>query len=180
MISCNLAVLLAERGLKISTVAKDTGISRTTLTSLANNNSQGLQFETLDKLLIYLDAQPNQFFIFQPFSIRCTMEKPYVAVEITRDLQVHRVLMRYSIKEKEDEIYGYAIPARLLFWADEKGEETFEKPEVSDVDWFKEYYRSLPRNFRDVIVNSVKEVVLQSDEAKALGISDFRFKFFQM
>ena len=46
MIACNLSVLLAERNLKISQVSKATGISRTTLTSLALNNAKGIQFDT--------------------------------------------------------------------------------------------------------------------------------------
>lgn len=52
MIKCNLAVLLAERGLKLTTVSNDTGISRTTLTALANNKNSGIQFDTLNTLCI--------------------------------------------------------------------------------------------------------------------------------
>ncbi|WWU64684.1 helix-turn-helix transcriptional regulator [Clostridium baratii] len=70
MIRCNLAVLLAERNLKITTVSKDTGISRTTLTSLSNNYSQGIQFETINTLCDYLKITPNQLINYIPIDIR--------------------------------------------------------------------------------------------------------------
>jgi len=69
MLKCNLAVLLAERNLKITKVSSDTGISRTTLTSLANNYSQGIQFETLNALCSYLRISPADFFCYVPFEV---------------------------------------------------------------------------------------------------------------
>lgn len=47
---CNLLVLLAERRKKISQLSKETGISRTTLTSLCYDKAKGVTFEVLDKL----------------------------------------------------------------------------------------------------------------------------------
>lgn len=40
MIKCNLNILLAERGLRISKVSNDTKITRPTLTALVNNNEK--------------------------------------------------------------------------------------------------------------------------------------------
>lgn len=62
MIKCNLAVLLAERNLKISELSKRTGISRTTLTALAQNQSKGIQFDTFDTICTYLKVSPNDLF----------------------------------------------------------------------------------------------------------------------
>lgn len=59
MIKCNLAILMAERGLKITDVSKGTGISRTTLTALYHNTGSGIQFETLDKLCEFLRVSPG-------------------------------------------------------------------------------------------------------------------------
>ena len=70
MIRCNLAVLLAERNLKITKVASDTGVSRTTLTSLANNYSQGIQFDTLNTLCMYLKTTPEMFIAYIPVDIK--------------------------------------------------------------------------------------------------------------
>lgn len=70
MIKCNLPVLLAERGLKITKVSADTGISRTTLTSLNNNYSQGIQFDTLNKLCNYFKILPGDLFLYVPYDIK--------------------------------------------------------------------------------------------------------------
>ena len=75
MLKCNLAVLLAERKLKISKVSKDTGISRTTLTSLANNYSQGIQLDTLNTLCSYLRITPAEFFCYAPFNFKVELEQ---------------------------------------------------------------------------------------------------------
>ena len=68
MIKVNLAVLLAERNIKISELAKHTGISRTTLTSLYYNQSKGIQFDTLDVLCTYLKVKLDQLLLYENFS----------------------------------------------------------------------------------------------------------------
>lgn len=60
-----LAVLMAERGLKIADLYRDTGISKTTLMQIANNTGKGIQYETLEKLLDYFDISPNDFFGYE-------------------------------------------------------------------------------------------------------------------
>lgn len=66
MIDSNLAVLLAERNMKITKVAKDTGISRTTLTALCYDHTAGIKYETLNALCQYLDITPAEFFNYTP------------------------------------------------------------------------------------------------------------------
>lgn len=63
---CNLAVLLAERQIKITKVAKETGISRTTLTALSTGRPKGVQFETINTLCRYLGVTPADFFEYAP------------------------------------------------------------------------------------------------------------------
>ena len=86
MIRCNLAVLLAERQLRISRIAKDTGISRTTLTMLYGNASQGIQFETLDTLCRYLKVEPKDILLYCPINIEVSnmnFSKNQESVEVT-------------------------------------------------------------------------------------------------
>ena len=71
MLRCNLAILLSERNLKITKVAKDTGISRTTLTSLSSNSSKGIQLDTMNTLCHYLSITPDKLFSFIPLDIDC-------------------------------------------------------------------------------------------------------------
>lgn len=70
MIESNLAVLLAERNLKISKVSADTGISRTTLTALCNDYTGGIKFETLDVLCKYLNTDPSDFFNYTAYDYK--------------------------------------------------------------------------------------------------------------
>ncbi len=67
MIESNLAVLLAERNLRITKVSRDTGISRTTLTALCNDYTGGIKFEVLDSLCKYLDIEPKDFFNYSAY-----------------------------------------------------------------------------------------------------------------
>lgn len=53
MIRCHFARLLGERKLKISDVARDTGINRGTLTRLYYETAERIELEVLDKLCDY-------------------------------------------------------------------------------------------------------------------------------
>lgn len=67
MILSRLKVLLAERDLKVSQVANDTGLSRTTLTALSNNTLKGIRLDTINTLCQYLDISTDDFFDYLPF-----------------------------------------------------------------------------------------------------------------
>jgi putative transcriptional regulator len=54
MIRCHFARLLGERKLKISDVARDTGIDRGTLTRLYHETSERVDLAVLDQLCEYL------------------------------------------------------------------------------------------------------------------------------
>jgi putative transcriptional regulator len=56
MIRCHLSRLLGERKLKISDVARDTGINRGTLTRLYHETAERVDFEVLDQLCEYLQV----------------------------------------------------------------------------------------------------------------------------
>jgi putative transcriptional regulator len=53
MIRCHFARLLGERKLKISDVARDTGINRGTLTRLYYETAERIELEVLDQLCSY-------------------------------------------------------------------------------------------------------------------------------
>lgn len=69
MIRNNLASLLAERSLKITKVAIDTGLSRNTVTSTVQNDGKMIQLETVNTLCRYLQITPGDFFSFLPYDI---------------------------------------------------------------------------------------------------------------
>ena len=53
MIRCNFARLLGERKLKISDVARDTGINRGTLTRLYYETAERIELDVIDLLCEY-------------------------------------------------------------------------------------------------------------------------------
>lgn len=65
MIVNKFSVVLAERLLKISTVAKATGISRTTLTDLYYRRTKAVTLEVLDKLCTYLHCNVDDILEFK-------------------------------------------------------------------------------------------------------------------
>ncbi|MGE8000863.1 helix-turn-helix domain-containing protein [Lysinibacillus sp. NPDC093190] len=69
MIRNRLAALMGERGLKITRVAKDTGISRNTITSIAQNDSEMIRMETINTLCKYLGVTPCEFYEYEPIDI---------------------------------------------------------------------------------------------------------------
>jgi DNA-binding Xre family transcriptional regulator len=80
MIKCNLAEILARKGLKIKDVANHTGISRTTLTALNYNQGKGVQFDTMDQICSFLDITPGELFTHYSFNIEVT-EVMYTKVD---------------------------------------------------------------------------------------------------
>ena len=66
MISCNFARLLGERKLKISDVARDTGINRGTLTRLYYETAERIELEVLDKLCDYFGIDLPELLVRTP------------------------------------------------------------------------------------------------------------------
>ena len=61
MIQTNLKELLNRNNISINKLSIETGLSRPTLTSLMNNESKGIQFDTLEKLLDYFNISISDF-----------------------------------------------------------------------------------------------------------------------
>lgn len=74
MIKNRLAELISERSLKITQVAKDTGISRNTITATAQNDSKMIQLETVNTLCKYLGVTPCEFFTYVPFDFKVNLQ----------------------------------------------------------------------------------------------------------
>lgn len=98
MVYCNLAVLLAERRMKISSVSADTGISRTTLTALCQNAGKGVQIDTINTLCMYLNITVGELFTFFPFDI-CVSDSVYHSCDSTSE-----VVFNYTSKQFSGEI----------------------------------------------------------------------------
>lgn len=70
MIENRLKVILAEKRLKIKDVAQNTGLSRNTISNLANNPYSNISNCTLNKLCEYLNITPADFFLYKREDLR--------------------------------------------------------------------------------------------------------------
>ena len=57
MVKIHLSRLMGERKLKISDVARDTGINRGTITRLYHETAERVELEAIEKLCVYLDCK---------------------------------------------------------------------------------------------------------------------------
>jgi putative transcriptional regulator len=63
MIRCHFARLLGERKLKISDVARDTGINRGTLTRMYYETAERVELEVLDQLCEYFSIELHELIV---------------------------------------------------------------------------------------------------------------------
>ncbi|MBC2037944.1 helix-turn-helix transcriptional regulator [Listeria cossartiae subsp. cayugensis] len=97
MIRNRLSVLIAERNLKISRVAKDTGISRSTVTAIAQNDSKMIQIDTIDILCRYLEVAPEDFFEYSPINFDVSI--------YTNEFKIEDFLINYEITDFKFELF---------------------------------------------------------------------------
>lgn len=57
MIRCHLARLMGEHKMRIADVARDTGLSRNTITLLYKETAQKVDLEALEKLCLLFDCE---------------------------------------------------------------------------------------------------------------------------
>lgn len=66
MIKCHLSRLMGERKLKISDLARDTGLHRNTITLLYQETANRVDLEAVDKLCAYFAIGVGELFEFIP------------------------------------------------------------------------------------------------------------------
>lgn len=69
MLRNRLAEIMGTKRLKFSDVHKGTGVARTTLRAIYDNESKSISFDVLDTLLTFLEVTPSEFFDFLPASL---------------------------------------------------------------------------------------------------------------
>lgn len=65
-IKVNLAVLLAERGIKSKDLAEYIGITEANLSLLRQGKVKGMRFDTLEAICAYLDCTPGDLLKYVP------------------------------------------------------------------------------------------------------------------
>lgn len=70
MIKCHLSKLMGERKLKISDVARDTGLHRNTVTLLYQETATRVDLDAIDALCKYFEVSVGDLFEFSDGSVR--------------------------------------------------------------------------------------------------------------
>lgn len=102
MIKCNLKYYMETKNINFSQLSSIVGISRQALTALANNESSGIQFSTLESLLSFFNITFNDLFIqsdmeyaaYINFENQDDLNNCYICVQRNKDEEV----IPYSIK----------------------------------------------------------------------------------
>jgi putative transcriptional regulator len=62
----NLDVVLAQRKLRLNTVAEQVGITIQNLSVLKTGKAKAIRFSTLEKLCEVLNCQPGELLVYEP------------------------------------------------------------------------------------------------------------------
>lgn len=68
MIKCHLSRIMGERKLKITDVARDTGVNRGTITRLYHETASRVELEVIEALCGYFGCDVGDLFEYQPNS----------------------------------------------------------------------------------------------------------------
>ena len=121
MLISRLPSILGANHLNISKVAKDTGISRTTLTALCYGDGKGVQFDTLNALCMYLNVTVDQIIEFLPFNLS-VLEVAYggmILKEKNKEQILCKAYLRYEDKWTKS-VFSVDISITLFKFHDER------------------------------------------------------------
>lgn len=165
MIQSKLSVLMAERGLKISDLYEETGISKTTLMALAENSGKGVQFDTVDKLCNFLGVTPCEFFEYSPYIVNIEESKYYSQKEnnlndlaVTVKNQFYEKTFYLSIYIDSGDAFDLPIndtDLKLAVLIGLSGNESYKNEEF--FKFLSELSVAFKTEFINKIINNIKE-----------------------
>lgn len=111
MIKSNLAVLMAKNEINITELHKATGISRNTISAIYNNTAKGIQYDTLDKLCTYFNADSNDILEFIPMNLYIgdlftdEYNQTFFHAQINNHIETIETMIKYTVETQKD-LYG--------------------------------------------------------------------------
>lgn len=185
MILSRLKVLMAERDLKVSQVANDTGLSRTTLTALSNNTLKGIRLDTINTLCQYLDISTNDFFDYLPFDFDVIgdykrnfyfegTERGLDVVEKINSRTLGESEKRFSLIgriNKSDDTSIQSVEVEVLLG--ETSDNGVYKSQIKDFNLFLD---NLKGSFKELFFQQIKEKLENELNLKS-RFSSYKFKF---
>lgn len=127
MIRNNLAKLMIDRNISATQLYNDTGIARSTISKISNNNTDKISLKTVDKICNYLEVSHDDFFEMWPYEVVvksgfenfdsveearnsyvvATQTVPaFLLIELSRGKNVKH-LIEYNVEYAEDYDPGY-------------------------------------------------------------------------
>ncbi|WP_053091571.1 helix-turn-helix domain-containing protein [Streptococcus parasanguinis] len=166
MIRNNLAKLMIDRDITATQIFNDTGIARSTISKIYNNNTDKISLETIDKLCNYLMVTPADFFDYVPYEVevKLSIDKYDTLQEmvennpfITLDVQKIEVILNVTHMAKKQTIFFLGL---LTFEHVGQGD-----AELSDVELILskdsavdiEVIKELPIQFQKEIIDKIKK-----------------------
>ncbi len=131
MLRNNLAKLMIDRGISATQLFNDTGIARSTISKISNNNTDKISLQTIDKICNYLEVTPEDFFDFWAYEVK--IQCGFVNYDSLAE-----------VREKWESISDFSEPAFLLIEFT-RGKNTKKILEYK-FNYCEEYEPSLPFN----------------------------------
>lgn len=168
MIVSNLNVLMAERGLKISEVSKRTGISRTTLTSLAYNRAKGIQLETLDNLCDFFNIDASKLLIRYNFIYNLILTEEDLSDENYEKFifgkphlaRIFKSTLSVNLKNKD---LFYEFPLLVEF---NQSDKVLRVEFPYDLTFDSDFLDDIPTIFKTKFINDISEDIRENLIAK--------------
>jgi DNA-binding Xre family transcriptional regulator len=166
MIRCNLKVILAEKNLTAKKISADTGISRTTLSSLVSNNAQGVQFDTINTLCNYLKIPIERLLSHVPIDIKIkSIHREYAGVEIYLSISENGKIFDCSILGSVDTEFDneQLISVRIdiyLYDVDETASNEQKEQREKINDFVIKILAQLPEPFIKDVENKIIDAIL--------------------
>lgn len=148
LIKCNLAVIVAERGIKLSDIADYTGISRNTMSSLANNKGNGIQYDTLEKICKYLNITPGELLTIIDFNVE------YKSHEKLND-NFYELLVNFKLN---DESFDCMMLIKTEVGVGRVGEPSIK----TEIQMHKNFYSKLSILPKHMLVDELEDIIAYS------------------
>lgn len=201
MIKNNLRELMKEKGVTITELHNVLNISRPTLTKMANDETDGIRYDTINKLCKFFKISPNELLVFVPFdNFSCVVAPTESGDKINADnlfsdpkyetrLEIIRIeeenvdqLTDLKIDlciilsfDENDYIYISSevkyLPKKLLYASFEP-----EKSKVKEKEFFQ-FVRDTDPNFKDQvkseIADHIREMFMLDSSVDVVIVADF-------
>lgn len=183
MIQSRLSVLMAERGLKISDLYEETGISKTTLMAIAENTGKGVQYDTVDKLCNFLGVTPCEFFEYSPYLVSFRIDK----IKSDRNIPIdYTITIKNQNYEKLFYLYvfiylgnSYDIPVRkdeFKAYIDINLESSEHYNDEEFYNFISDLTISFRTDFINKIIGSITSLLLDFEEVRTIDSKNISFK----